>query len=473
MELLTLTSMFGLNFVKGMLQFLFFVHYITMIQTPFEHVISYYSLLLDFTLIGFFLVLDFVLHQVCEDVKKVHRQTKLMGELRNRFEENNNRLLEEKENQLQSLSAKLDQAESELETKRRDVSDLRNTFGDLLVEQGVVVAENKRLHEWLQSEDMFVEFDHLLGEKEDQLRSLRTRINNAELERDTKAKDANVAEAHVLVLKKLFGQLFNEQSLVLEENESLKQQLQSSSKAKLKHDQLLDENKILKTKLISLSQVESELETTTKNLNEAEADLMNLSNAFGELLDAQGVAVEANQSLQKELQSSDTKLKQLQHELETKTREICAAKDRAIVQEKQSEEAFAEYDRMLADKEEELESLKTKLDQLQFELNGAEDDVTFMRNLFRRLLDDQDEVHEKNRTLKSWLQASFTALKNLEYEIATKTEDLRSAHDKIMAVNNDSHYYFQEYVRLLEENKILESKAKWETAKHSEGLQNY
>ncbi|KAM1008902.1 hypothetical protein ACFX2J_005252 [Malus domestica] len=471
MELLTFTSMFGLNL--GVLQFLFFVHYVTMIQTPFERVISYYSLLLDFTLIGFFLVLDFVLHRVCEDVKKLHRQTKLMGELRNRLEENNNRLLEEKENQLQSLSAKLDLAESELETKRRDVSDLRNAFGELLVEQGVVVAENKRLHEWLESEDMFVEFDRLLGEKEDQLRSLRTTINNAELERDAKAKDANVAEAHVLVLKKLFGQLFNEHSLVLEENESLKQQLQSSSDAKLKHDQLVDENKILKTKLISLSQVESELETTTKNLNDAEADLMNLSNAFGELLDSQGVAVEANQSLQKELQSSDTKLKHLQHELETKTKEICAAKDRAMVQEKQSEEAFTEYGRMLADKEEELESLKTKLDQLQFELNGAEDDVTFMRNLFRRLLDDQDEVHEKNRTLKSWLQASFTAVKKLEYEIATKTEDLRSAHDKIMAVNNDSDYYFQEYVRLLEENKILESKAKWETAKHSEGLQTY
>ncbi|CAN6552727.1 unnamed protein product [Malus baccata var. baccata] len=471
MELLTFTSMFGLNL--GMLQFLFFVHYVTMIQTPFERVISYYSLLLDFTLIGFFLVLDFVLHRAFEDVKKLHRQTKLMGELRNRFEENNNRLLEEKENQLQSLSAKLDLAESELETKRRDVSDRRNAFGELLVGQGVVVAENKRPHEWLDSEDMFVEFDHLLGEKEDQLRSLRTRINNAELERDAKAKDANVAEAHVLVLKKLFGQLFNEHSLVLEENESLKQQLQSSSNAKLKHDQLVDENKILKTKLISLSQVESELETTTKNLNDAEADLMNLSNAFGELLDSQGVAVEANQSLQKELQSSDTKLKQLQHELETKTREICAAKDHAIMQEKQSEEAFTEYDRMLADKEEELESLKTKLNQLQFELNGAEDDVTFMRNLFRGLLDDQDEVHEKNRTLKSWLQASFTAVKKLEYEIATKTEDLRSAHDKIMAVNNDSDYYFQEYVRLLEENKMLESKAKWETAKHSEGLQTY
>ncbi|KAM1151391.1 hypothetical protein TB2_033645 [Malus domestica] len=46
MELLMLTSMFSLNFVKGMLQFLFFVHYVMMIQTPFERVI-YYSLLLD------------------------------------------------------------------------------------------------------------------------------------------------------------------------------------------------------------------------------------------------------------------------------------------------------------------------------------------------------------------------------------------------------------------------------------------
>ncbi|KAM1986121.1 hypothetical protein ACFX15_033547 [Malus domestica] len=46
MELLTLTSMFGLNFVKGMHQFLFFVHYVMMIQTPFERVM-YCSLLFD------------------------------------------------------------------------------------------------------------------------------------------------------------------------------------------------------------------------------------------------------------------------------------------------------------------------------------------------------------------------------------------------------------------------------------------
>ncbi|KAM1491740.1 hypothetical protein ACFX10_023749 [Malus domestica] len=65
--------MFGLNFVKGILQFLFFVHYIMMIQTPFKRVICC-SLLLDFTLIGFLLVFDFVLHQL-------HRQTKLMGKL--------------------------------------------------------------------------------------------------------------------------------------------------------------------------------------------------------------------------------------------------------------------------------------------------------------------------------------------------------------------------------------------------------
>ncbi|KAM1384895.1 hypothetical protein PS2_036770 [Malus domestica] len=460
MELLTLTSMFGLKFAKGMLQFLFFVHYVAMIQTPFERIVSCYCLLLDFILIGLFLVLDFILHRVREDVKKLDRQTKLMGELRNRFEENNNRLLEEKENQLQSLSTKLDEVQSELETKTIDVSDLRNALG---------VAENKRLHKWLESEDMFVGFDRLLGEKDDQLRSLRTRVNNAELERDTKAKDTNVAQANVLVLNKLIGHVIKEQSLVHGENESLKQQLQLSSNAKLKLDQLLEENKLLKTKLISFSQVESELETTTGKLNDAEVNLRNLSNAFGELLDAQGIAIEANQSLQKELQSSDTRLKQLQHELETKTREIYAAKDHAIVQEKQSEEAFTEYDRMLAYKKDELESLKTKLDQLQFELNGAEDDANFMRNLFGRLLDDQDEVYEKNRTLQSWLQASFTTLKKLEYEVATKTEDLRAANDEIMAVNKDSDYFFQEYVRLLDENKILERRLKWKAAKHSEG----
>ncbi|KAM1572135.1 hypothetical protein EV2_038128 [Malus domestica] len=460
MELLTLTSMFGLKFANGMLQFLFFVHYVAMIQTPFERIVSCYCLLLDFILIGLFLVLDFIWHRVCEDVKKLDRQTKLMGELRNRFEESNNRLLEEKENQLQSLSTKLDEVQSELETKTIDVSDLRNALG---------VAENKRLHKWLGSEDMFVGFDRLLGEKDDQLRSLRTRVNNAELERDTKAKDTNVAQANVLVLNKLIGHVIKEQSLVHGENESLKQQLQLSSNAKHKFDQLLKENKLLKTKLISFSQVESELETTTGKLNDAEVNLRNLSNAFGELLDAQGIAIEANQSLQKELQSSDTRLKQLQHELETKTGEIYAAKDRAIVQEKQSEEAFTEYDRMLAYKKDELESLKTKLDQLQFELNGAEDDANFMRNLFGRLLDDQDEVYEKNRTLQSCLQASFTTLKKLEYEVATKTEDLRAANDEIMAVNKDSDYFFQEYVRLLDENKILERRLKWEAAKHSEG----
>ncbi|KAI5323291.1 hypothetical protein L3X38_032363 [Prunus dulcis] len=152
------------------------------------------------------------------------------------------------------------------------------------------------------SKEAFLNHNRLFAEKEKQLQSLRTRLDQLKFELENKEKVVNVAEANNDVPRNLYGEL-------LEENQSLKSQLQSY------------DNKFKKLE----SEIEKKIEFYHKRseqaaLNHREANTDIVRKLFRESLIEQGVLVEENQSLKSQFQSYDNKLKQLEYEVEIETK---------------------------------------------------------------------------------------------------------------------------------------------------------
>ncbi|CAB4275747.1 unnamed protein product [Prunus armeniaca] len=423
------------------------------------------------------------MHEVCQDIRKFHRQIRLVAKLRKRFEENDNGLFGEKENQLQFLRRKLNHVEYELRTKTKELvvaeadgSSLSNLFNKLHIEQGIVVQENQSLKNELKSsgiklqqlqseldemtqevlagnnyasalqnisEEAFLNHNRLFVEKEKKLQSLRTRLDQLKFELENKEKEVAVAKGNNDVLRNIYGEL-------LEENQSLKSQLQSYDN-KFKQLESEIENKTefdhvceLQFWKATLSQVEYELRMKTEELDVAEANITSLGNLLKELHTEKDIVVQENQ--------------QLQYELYKRTQEFLAENNYVSALQKRSEEASLNHRGILAEKEKQLQSLRIRLDQLEFELENkekevcvAEADTDVVRRLFGESLIEQGVVVEENQSLKSQLQSYDNKLKQLEYEVETKT--------KANIIDLKEHFEddILEYDQLLEETKILRS----------------
>ncbi|VVA14822.1 PREDICTED: synaptonemal complex, partial [Prunus dulcis] len=225
------------------------------------------------------------------------------------------------------------------------------------------------------SKEAFLNHNRLFAEKEKQLQSLRTRLDQLKFELKNKEKEVNVAEANNDVLRNLYGEL-------LEENQSLKSQLQSYDN-KFKQLESEIEKKIEFDHKATLSQIEYELRMKTEELDVGEANITSLSNLlkelhiekdikrsqqaslnhreantdvvrklFGESFIEQGVLVEENQSLKSQFQSYENKLKQLEYEVETET------KANIIDLKEDLEDDILEYDQLL----EETKILRSQLE---------------------------------------------------------------------------------------------------------------
>ncbi|KAL6282018.1 hypothetical protein ACE6H2_012947 [Prunus campanulata] len=446
---------------------------------------------------GLCIFLDFVMHKVCQDIRKLRRQTRLVAKLRKRFLENDNGLLGEKENQLQFLRRKLNNVEYELRTKTKelvvaeaDSSSLSNLFNELHIEQGLVVQENRSLQNELKSskiklqqlqyeldemtqevlagnnyasalqkrsEEAFLNHSHLFADEEKQLQSLRTRLDQLEFELENKEKEVNVAEGNNDVLRNLYGGL-------LEENQSLKSQLQSyDNKFKQLESEIEKKTEFdhvceLQFWKATLNQVEYELRTKTEQLDVAEANITSLGNLLKELHTEKDIVVQENQ--------------QLQYELFERTQEFLAENNYVSALQKRSEEASLNHHGILAEKEKQLQSLRIRLDQLEFELENkekevcvAEADTDIVRKLFGELLIEQGVVVEENQSLKSQLQSYDNKLKQLEYEVETETEA------NIIYLKEDLEDDILEYDQLLEETKILRSQLEREIVTDSQDSQ--
>ncbi|CAL9015133.1 unnamed protein product [Prunus brigantina] len=489
--------LFWLIIVKSMLRLFCFLHYVRMIQKPLSRVVGYsqfFDYFIDLILIGLCIFLDFVMHEICQDIRKLRRQTRLVAKLRKRFEENDNGLLGEKENQLQFLRRKLNNVEYELRTKTKelldaeaDSSSLSNLFNKLHIEQGIVVQENQSLQNELKSsniklqqlqyeldemtqevlagnnyasalqktsEEAFLNHNRLFAEKEKQLQSLRTRLDQLEFALENKEKEVNVANNDVL--RNLYGEL-------LEENQSLKSQLQSYDN-KFKQLESEIEKKIefdhvceLQFWKATLSQVEYELRMKTEELDVAEANITSLGN-LKELHTEKDIVVQENQ--------------QLQYELYQRTQEFLAENNYVSALQKRSEEVSLNHRGILAEKEKQLQSLRIRLDQLEFELENKEREVCVaeantddLRKLFGKSLIEQCVVVEENQSLKSQMQSYDNKLKQLEYEVETETEA------NIIDLKEDLEDDILEYDQLLEETKILRSQLEWEIVTDSQDSQ--
>ncbi|XP_021821582.1 synaptonemal complex protein 1-like [Prunus avium] len=486
--------------VKSMLRLFCFLHYVRMIQKPLSRVVDYsqfFDYFIDLILIGLCIFLDFVMHKVCQDIRKLRRQTRLVAKLRKRFLESDNGLLGEKENQLQFLRRKLNNVEYELMTKTKelvvaeaDSSSLSNLFNELHIEQGIVVQENRSLQNELKSskiklqqlqyeleemtqevlagnnyasalqkrsEEAFLNHSHLFADKEKQLQLLRTRLDQLGFELENKEKEVNVAEGNNDVLRNLYGGL-------LEENQSLKSQLQSyDNKFKQLESEIEKKTEFdhvceLQFWKATLSQVEYELRTKTEELDVAEANITSLSNLLKELHTEKDIVVQENQ--------------QLQYELYERTQEFLAESNYVSALQKRSEEASLNHHGILAEKEKQLQSLRIRLDQLEFELENkekevcvAEADTDIVRKLFGELLIEQGVVVEENQSLKSQLQSYDNKLKQLEHEVETETEA------NIIYLKEDLEDDILEYDQLLEETKILRSQLEREIVTDSQESQ--
>ncbi|KAH0970030.1 hypothetical protein GBA52_022186 [Prunus armeniaca] len=493
-------SLFWLIIVKSILRLFCFLHYVRMIQKPLSPVVSYsqfFDYFIDLILIGLCIFLDFVMHEVRQDIRKFQRQIRLMAKLCKRFEENDNGLFGEKENQLQFLRRKLNHVEYELRTKTKelvvaeaDSSSLSNLFNKLHIEQGIVVQENQSLKNELKSSDIklqqlqyeldemtqevlagnnyasalqnrseaaFFNHNRLFVEKEKQLQSLRTRLDQLKFELENKEKEVTVAEGNNDVLRNIYEEL-------LEENQSLKSQLQSyDNKFKQLESEIEKKTKFdhvceLQFWKATLSQVEYELRMKTEELDVAEANITSLGNLLKELHTEKDIVVQENQ--------------QLQYELYKRTQEFLAENNYVSALQKRSEEAFLNHRGILAEKEKQLQSLRIRLDQLEFELENkerevcvAEADTDAVRKLFGESLIEQGVVVEENQSLKSQLQSYDNKLKQLEYEVETET--------KANIIDLKEHFEddILEYDQLLEETKILRSQLEWEIVTDSQGSQ--
>ncbi|CAL9015130.1 unnamed protein product [Prunus brigantina] len=489
--------LFWLIIVKSMLRLFCFLHYVRMIQKPLSRVVSYsqfFDYFIDLILIGLCIFLDFVMHEVCQDIRKFQRQIRLVAKLCKRFEENDNGLLGEKENQLQFFRRKLNHVEYKLRTKTKellvaeaDSSSLSNLFNKLHIEQGIVVQENQSLKNELKSSDIklqqlqyeldemtqevlarnnyasalqkrfeeaFLNHNRLFAEKEKQLQSLRSRLDQLKFELENKEKEVNVAEANNDVIR---GEL-------LEENQNLKSQLQSYDnkfkqleseiKKKTKFDHVCE----LQFWKATLNQVEYELRMKTEELDVAEANITSLGNLLKELRTEKYIVVQENQ--------------QLQYELYERTQEFLAENNYVSALQKRSEEASLNHRGILAEKEKQLQSLRIRLDQLEFELENKEKEVCVaeantddVRKLFGESLNEQGVVVEENQSLKSQLQSYENKLKQLKYEVETETEA------NIIDLKEDLEDDILEYDLLLEETKILRSQLEWEIVTDSQSSQ--
>ncbi|ONI09912.1 hypothetical protein PRUPE_4G018000 [Prunus persica] len=492
--------LFWLIIVKSMLRLFCFLHYVRMIQKPLSRVVGYsqfFDYFIDLILIGLCIFLDFVMHEVRQDIRKLQRQTRLVAKLRKRFEENDNGLLGEKENQLQFLRRKMNNVEYELRIKTKelivadvDSSSLSNLFNKLHIEQGIVVQENQSLQNELKSsniklqqlqyeldemtqevlagnnyasalqkrfEEAFLNHNRLFAEKEKQLQSLRTMLDQLEFELQNKEREVNVAEANNDVLRNLYEEL-------LEENQSLKSQLQSyDNKFKQLESEIDKKTEFdhvceLQFWKATLSQVEYDLRMKTEELDVAEENITSLGNLLKELHAEKDIVVQENQ--------------QLQYELCRRTQEFLAENNNVSALQKRYEEASVNHCGILAEKEKQLQSLRIRLDQLEFELENQEREVCVaeantdvVRKLFGELLIEQGVVVEENQSLKSQLQSYENKLKQLEYEAETETEA------NIIDLKEDLEDDILEYDQLLEETKILRSQLEWEIVTDSQSSQ--
>ncbi|KAH0974622.1 hypothetical protein GBA52_016521 [Prunus armeniaca] len=206
---------------------------------------------------------------------------------------------------------------------------------EVLARNNYVSALQKR------SEEAFLNHNRLFAEKEKQLQSLRTRLDQLKFELENKEKELefeiekkiefdhvcelpfwkatlrqveyelrmkteelDVAEANITSLGNLLKELHTEKDIVEQENQQLQYELYKRTQEFL-----------AKNNYVSALQKRSEQASLNYRAN---TDVVR--KLFGESLIKQGVLVEENQSLKSQFQSYDNKLKQLEYEVEIETK---------------------------------------------------------------------------------------------------------------------------------------------------------
>lgn len=174
----------------------------------------------------------------------------------------------------------------------------------------------------------------------------------------------------------------------------------------------------MKNKSESLSttvkELESELETRTKDVNVAEASNITLRKQIEEFLFENDRLSETNQVLNNQLLSSSTRLQQLESELQMKRNEANAAEANAATLRKEKQVLKIQ-----------LQSSSTSLRHREYELETKIKSVAAAeaKNFDLRRQEDlrleHDRLLEKNQNLKNQLQSSSTRFE----KVALRNED--------------------------------------------------
>nr|XP_011468480.1 PREDICTED: liprin-alpha-like [Fragaria vesca subsp. vesca] len=301
---------------------------------------------------------------------------------------------------------------------------------------------------------LFVRYDHLqASELCDRLYSsiafkmkeFSQKIRNLESELESKARDIRSAEAKTISVRKQFEELVLERDRLLESSGTRLKQIESELGTKtrdinvaeanattlkkqleellLEYDVLLERNQILENRSESLQRVkelEYELETRTKDVNVAEANNITLRKQFEESLLENDRLSEWNQVLNNQLQSSGKRLQHLESELQTKRNEANAAEAKVVALWKEKQDIDIE-----------LQTASSSLRHKEYELKIKTEHVTTteasnseLRRLYLNLKNQLDSMstlseetsslRNENQSLKKKLQSSSTRLRELE-----------------------------------------------------------
>ncbi|KAL6134480.1 hypothetical protein ACLB2K_066711 [Fragaria x ananassa] len=276
------------------------------------------------------------------------------------------------------------------------------------------------------------------------MKGFSQKIRNLESELESNARDIRSAEAKTISVRKQFEELVLERDRLLESSGTRLKQLESELGTKtrdinvaeanattlkkqleelLEYDVLLETNQILENRSESLQRIkelESELEIRTKDVNVAEANNITLRKQFEESLLENERLSEWQQVLNNQLQSSGKRLQHLESELQTKRNEANAAEAKVVALRKEKQDIDIE-----------LQTASSSLRHKEYELEIKRNHVTTteasnseLRRLYLNLknqLDSMSTLSEEasslrieNQSLKKKLQSSSTRLRELE-----------------------------------------------------------
>ncbi|XP_024198092.1 filamin A-interacting protein 1-like [Rosa chinensis] len=152
----------------------------------------------------------------------------------------------------------------------------------------------------------------------------------------------------------------------------------------------------------------------------------------------------------------DTRLKQLESELETKKKDVRAAEANSIALRKQCDGLLYEYNRLL----EENEFVKNQLRVCDWRLSHSGVLILLVRVIHAaeaKSLSENNGLLDENQILKNRLQSLDTGLDKLESDLETKTEDVISAEVNSIVLIKHSEEFHLEYDLLVKQNQILKN----------------